>query len=412
MNTSSAFGGIARALRHPGYRAVWIGHGISTTGRWMHLVASGWLVWELTGSSTWLGFNAFAYTFPTVIFPLIAGVFADRVGFLRMTRTFVLVMAVIATLFAALTFAGLITVEMVLVLSALLGSAQALATPSQLALVNSLLPKPDLAAGVALMSATFNASRFVGPAIAGALIIWFSIALVLALHALAQVVFFVILLNVTTSEDAETEHRPAGFLADLAEALAYARDHGGIRFLLVLLAVTGLVVRPYIDLLPGVSAEMFAMGADGLSILLSATGAGAMCAAVWLARRGRTEGLSRIVMVSLLGSALTLMVFVSVHFIWAGAAVLFFTGFFIVAGTISTQTLIQSSAAAHVRGRVMSLFVVISWGFPAVGAVVMGWAATAFGLAGVIGLGAGIAFLVWIPARRRAGRVAGELEAP
>jgi len=83
---NSFFGGIGRALSHPGYRLMWWSNGINTTGRWLFKVSLGWLTWELTGSPAWLGIVAFADTFPMVIMTIIAGAWADRFGHLRLMR--------------------------------------------------------------------------------------------------------------------------------------------------------------------------------------------------------------------------------------------------------------------------------------------------------------------------------------
>ncbi|MFP6711053.1 MAG: MFS transporter [Rhodospirillales bacterium] len=86
MAENSFFGGIGRALSHPGYRLMWWSNGINTTGRWLFKVSLGWLTWELTGSPAWLGIVAFADTFPMVIMTIIAGAWADRFGHLRLIR--------------------------------------------------------------------------------------------------------------------------------------------------------------------------------------------------------------------------------------------------------------------------------------------------------------------------------------
>ncbi|MDP6175208.1 MAG: MFS transporter [Rhodospirillales bacterium] len=163
MNRSSALGGIAGAFRHRNYRLYWYGIALSNVGRWMHTLAVAWLTWGLTKSTTWLGAVGFASTFPTVIFSLHAGVIADRLGYLRVTRICTLSLALFATLFVFLTATGLITPVLILVLAALIGSALAISMPAQISLVHPLVPKEDISAAIALGSITFNAARFVGP---------------------------------------------------------------------------------------------------------------------------------------------------------------------------------------------------------------------------------------------------------
>ena len=178
----------------------------------------------------------------------------------------------------------------------------------------------------------------------------------------------------------------------------------------ILLGVTGLFIRPYIELLPGFSAEIFGRGADGLAILLSGTGFGAIFSGLWLARRGRTEGLTRVVTFSLMMSSLALTGFVLSPNIWIGAICTAGIGFFFLAGGVASQTLLQSAVQSGMRARVMSLFTGISYGIPALGALVAGWAASFLGLQPVIGAGAVITFLIWLPTRGEGKRLAGELE--
>ncbi len=194
------------------------------------------------------------------------------------------------------------------------------------------------------------------------------------------------------------------------EGIRYVVAQPGLRFLMILLGVTGLFIRPYMELLPGFSAEIFGRGADGLAILLSATGFGAIFSGLWLARRGRTEGLTGVITFSLMMSALALLGFALSNNIWFAAFCVAGVGFFFLAGGVASQTLIQTTVQSRMRARVMSLFVGISWGVPALGVLIDGWAASFFGLQPVIGAGAVITFLVWIQVRRQGKRLAGELE--
>ena len=89
MSFNNVFGGIGRALSHPRYRLLWWSNGINTIGRWIFKVSMGWMTWEMTGSTAWLGIVAFADTFPMVIMTILAGVWADRIGCLRLIKCLV-----------------------------------------------------------------------------------------------------------------------------------------------------------------------------------------------------------------------------------------------------------------------------------------------------------------------------------
>ena len=197
---------------------------------------------------------------------------------------------------------------------------------------------------------------------------------------------------------------------DLIDGFQYSFSHQGISFLLISLSVTALFIRPYIDLLPGVSAQIFDLGAEGLSILLAATGLGAMLGAIWLAQRGRTDGLTKIFTWSLLISAISILLFIISGNIWVGAVLIAIVGFFIVLGAITAQTLIQRAVDSGIRARVISITMVLAWGLPAVGALGMGWRAEVLELPFTLALGGALTVLLWLWAQRIGKQLAPILE--
>ena len=410
LSLSAVFGGIGRALSNRDYRRYWTGNSLNTVGRWMYRMSVGWLTWQLTESTSWLGAVAFADTFPMVIFSIFGGAVADRVGYMRVVRICQLATAFFGTVFAALTLGGLITIELVLVLTLMIGSLDAVTTPARMSMVHSLVPRADLSAAIALGSATFNAARVVGPAIAGGLIGWIGIGPVMAISAVMFLQFFVVLFFIRVVEPDRGETESPNLITDIVVALRYVTAHPGVRFLMILLGATGLLIRPFIDLLPGFADQVFGKGPDGLAILLSSIGLGATVSGLWLAQRGRTGGLTVLVATSLMVSALALIIFTFTGFIWVAAVFLTVVGFFMLVGGIGSQTLIQNAVESRMRARVMSLFVVISWGLPAFGALVMGWLASFAGLQAVIGAGAFVALAVWLWSRRHALALATSLE--
>jgi MFS family permease len=397
------FGGIGRALSNRNYCIYWSSNGINTIGRWMYRIAIGWLTWELTESTAWLGIIAFAESFPLVVFSVLAGAIADRIGYIRITILAQTATAIVAAAFAALTLAGLITIELVLISALLIGSLESLTTPARMALVHALVPKDDLAAAIGLNSATFNAARFIGPAIAGALLVWAGSGVVLAVVTVTFSQFCITLLMVNADEPERNPGRWRDLAGDIVSGVRYGFEQPGIRFLLVMLGVTGLLIRPVIELMPGFSAEVFDRGADGLAILMSTLGFGAMVSCIWIAQRGRTEGLTRLVTASLIaqGAALVLCTLVG-HFLghlWLAAALFGVVGFAMLVGGVGSQTLMQNTVESHMRARVMSLFIMISWGLPAFGALAAGWIAKFAGLPLTIGAGGALTILLWLWAR-------------
>jgi len=411
MSMSSVFGGMGQALSHPNYRLYWIGQSTSITGRWMQRMGVGWLTWELTESTKWLGIVAFADTIPLLLFTLIAGAIADRVGYFRVMRLSVMGSATVTSVFAALTLTGLITIEWVLVLTLLYGSIESITYPARMSAVNSLVPKRDIAAAIALGSTTFNGARIIGPAIAGPLILVIGIGGVLAVAAATYFLLAAILISIRVDETAGNRPITLAVFGDIKDAVRYAVNDPGIWFLLLVLGATGLFIRPYVELLPGFAAQAFHRGPDGLALLLSMIGVGAMLGSLWLAWRGRIQGLTAFVGLSIAIMGLCQIVFTSVENIYLAGAFMAISGFCMNGGSSASQTLIQSNVEHHMRARVMSLFVVISWGVPAFGAVATGWIASTAGLRATLAAGGALSLALYVWARLRTKAAAKELEA-
>ncbi len=340
---NAIFGGIGPALANPDYRYYWIGQSVATIGRWMYRMAVGWLTWELTKSTSWLGVIAFADAAPVVVFTIFAGAIADRIGYFRVMRTSQIISGCNCAAFGALTLTGHITIELVLILTLLGGSFEAVTYPARMAAVNMLVPRRDLSSAIALGSTTFNGARIVGPALAGGLILWIGIGGVIVLGAVTYLWFAYVLLTLHAPEPKREAKARFNLFGDIAQGVRYAAGDPGIRFLMILMGLTGLFIRPYIDLLPGYASRIFGTGPEGLSILLSSIGVGAMFAGVALARRGTMTGLTRFVSYTMLGMGVAQVAFLACGQIWAAAPFLALSGFFMLGGSVSSQTLIQNA---------------------------------------------------------------------
>ena len=180
------------------------------------------------------------------------------------------------------------------------------------------------------------------------------------------------------------------------DGFRYALSNSGIFFLLFLLCVTAILIRPYIELVPGIADQVFSMGAEGVSIILSSTGLGATVGGVLLARHGKVEGLTSIFTWSLVISAVAMVLFLFSQNIWMSSIFIALVGMTIVAGSITSQTLIQNTAPDQLRARIISITAVLSWGLPAVGAAVMGWVAELIGLTITLLAGSIVTGILWI----------------
>lgn len=406
----SGFHRILRALRNPNYGIYTAGSSVSLIGTWMQRVAVGWLTWQLTESGAWLGAMAFADLFPTVLIGPLAGAAADRWDRLKVMKVSQSLAMLQSLLLFGFTVAGLMTAELLLALTLALGIIIAINQPTRLALIPQLVPADDLPAAVAINSIIFNSARFVGPLVAGLIIVVFDPAAAFAGNAITFVLFLLALSRIRLTQ--ERPSRPAqkgGLLGEVRAGIGYAARHPGIAPLLFLLIVVCLCTRPFVELLPGFAEDVFKAGAGGLALLTATVGVGAVAGGLWLAQRGG-EGLTRIAVGSVLVLCAALLLFVATEQLWVAVLALGITGFCMVVGGVGTQTLLQLSVDSAMRGRVLSLYGLIFRGGPAVGALLMGGASEFVGLRWPLAVGALIAILAWawIWSRRR--RIAEVLE--
>jgi predicted MFS family arabinose efflux permease len=347
-----------------------------------------------------------------MLFVILSGAIADRVGLMRIVKLSQILSGLIATIFATLILTDLITIEAVVVLSIFFGAAEALSNPARMAIVNALVPREDLSAAIAIGAAAFNASRIVGPAIAGALLFWTGSGVVIALCAAIFFLFYVLLRSIQITEIATGKDLSFGLFVDIWKGFQYVFGHAGIRFLIILMVAVSFFLRPVIELMPGVSAQVFDAGPAGLSLLLGAIGAGALPTSLWLARRGVMTGLTNLVTFSILGGGVALLLAMASGHLWIAVFLLMVVGMFMLIGNVGAQSLIQNSVDQQIRARVLSVFIVFAHGLPAIGAVIAGWIASLVGLQITIGCGALGLVLVWIWARPQNDKMAVILEGP
>ena len=397
-------GGVRRALRHRNHFLFAAGMAPSLITLWMQRLAVGWLTWELTHSPAWLGIIAFADLFPAVVLSPLAGALIDRVDPMRPMILSQAVFLAQALILAVLSFAGLLTIESLLALAIVLGLTHPFNTASRHTILPSLVPREDLSVAIAVNSSLYNVARFIGPAAAGAVIVTGGVTWAFACNVLGYLVFLLALFRMDVAPPERRPRSETTLFGEVAEGWRYTVAHPGIRPVLVLLVITAVVSRPVVDLLPGFAGDVFHRGAGGLAWLTAAMGLGAMGGALWLALRGRLAGLTTITISAVLVLALALGAFTAMDHFFLALPFLAISGFAMVVNGIGSQTLIQSSVAPAMRGRVMSLYTLIYRGMPALGAVVMGSLAEGFGLPATLGGGAVLCLIAWgWAARRRRG---------
>lgn len=394
MTAISPVTGFKRAMRHRHYRNYTIGSTLSLIGTWTHRVALGWLTWELTGSYAWLGIISFTDLFVMMLFSPLAGDLADR-----MDRRRLAFWSQFAMMFQALAIAALVLIEwmdiwVLLSLTAALGAMHAYHTASRLAMVPNLVPKEDLTPAVTINSMIFNVARFLGPAVAGLIIVNFGVGAAFAFNAFTFVFFLVVLARV---EMMRVEHRTGaapGVFSSIAEGMRFAVGHAGIGPLLIMLGVTALAARSVPDLLPGFADGVFRRGPEGLAWLTSVMGLGAMASGLLFLARDGVAGMTALVFQCLIALGVATVAFVSLDAFWIAVAVMAVIGFTMNITGVGILNLMQNVVEGAMRGRVMSIYTLLHQGAPAAGALLLGLVAEETGLRWPVGVAGALAVVV------------------
>jgi predicted MFS family arabinose efflux permease len=395
--------GMGRALRHRDFRIYVINHFISASGYWVQKIGIGWITWEMTHDGLWLGIIAAADSLPIWILAPFAGTISDRVDRLKMYRYLQFVNFALDLVLLALVFTGQITPYILAGLILLNGVLNALMLPLRLTLGPNLVPREDIPSAISLHSVSFQCSVFVGPAIAGVVISELGVEWTFVCYTVTYINFIAALYMVKMNRDEHVVGKGTGVLRETWEGFRYVAHHKAIAPLLLLILSFALCSRPYLDLMPGFADAVFGRGAQGLAMLVSASGIGGILAGLWIAHYGRTTRMTRIVFVSVFILAVTLFAFAVTD--WFALAVVCVAVVSATAniGSTGSQMLIQGAVDGAMRGRVMSIYGITWRGAPAIGALLMGAATSAFGLQAPLAAGAVICVVVWLlvlPKRR------------
>ncbi|HET7231226.1 MAG TPA: MFS transporter [Longimicrobium sp.] len=383
------------ALRHRNFQLFYAGQFLSLVGTWMQSTAQGWLVLNLTNSELLLGVVTAVASAPTVLFSLYAGALADRADKRRIIMRANAAALVLALLLAILTHTQTITYPAVLVIAFALGTTNAFEIPTRQSFFVDLVGKGDLPNAIALNSAQFNATRIVGPAIAG----WLIGTAGTAACFYANAASYVFVLAGLRAMRLPAFHRPArreGMLETIREGLAYIRSDRLVRTLVWLIAAFSVLGFPYVMLMPVFARDILKVGAHGLGWLLAATGAGALAAGIALAAGGERVPRGRILLGASLGFCAAVFAFAGSRSFPLSMMLLALVGFMMVLNNATVNALLQATVPNHLRGRVMSVYVFMFIGTAPLGALQAGALSRALAAPTALQIGAALLAVIVI----------------
>ena len=390
-----------RALQHVNFRLYFAGQAVSILGSWVQQVALAWLVYRLTGSAALLGVTTFAALLPQLLIGPLAGAWIDRHDKRRLLIGVEGLLAGQALLLAGLTAQGWITPPLIVAMSLLLGVLNAVDTPLRQSLIGSFVGgREDLPNALALNAMLFNAGRFVGPPLAGALLALTGEAWCFALNGLS---FLALMGGLLLIRGAPPVRVRGSVGAVFREGLGYVRGDALLRLLILGVALVNFTASSYAVLLPVFAKDVFGGDARTLGWLWGAAGCGAFLATLLLAARSAPGALVRLVALGALLGGAALLGFAAAGSVVLALPAMVLLGFAISVGNVGSNMLLQSLAPEALRGRVVSFYTSTRFGFDALGGLLAGLLAAHLGAAPTLALegGALLLFCAWLLLRRR-----------
>ena len=361
-----------RALRHRNFRLFFFGQTISMIGTWMTRIATSWLVYRLTHSALLLGFVGFAGQIISFVLGPFAGVWVERMNRRQLLVWTQAAAAAQSLALAALTLAHSINLWEIIALTALQGLINAFDMPArQSFLVQMVDDRNDLGNAIAINSSMANGARLIGPAIAGVVI---GVAGEGWCFLIDGISYFAVIasLLVMHIKPLDIRRNAASMLEQMREGWDYVRTFRPIRTILLLFAVINLMGYPYSVLLPVFASQVLHGGAATLGWLAGASGIGAVVSGFSLAMRKSSEGLARMLQISVAILGGSLFLFGLAHTMWVSLVLMAFTGFGLMQCASVSNTIVQSLVTEDKRARVMSYYTMAFFGAAPFGSLLAG----------------------------------------
>jgi MFS family permease len=398
------------SLRHSrNYRLYFSGQLVSLTGTWMQDAALPWLVLQQTHSGFDVGVLVFCRFIPMLVLGLYSGVLADRLDNRQLLIATQAVSMTVAWLLAIMALGGWTPVWAIFALATVGGTALAFEGPNRHALTYQLVGPESLANAVSLNSSLFNAGRAVGPAVGGAVIAVAGVGWCFAFNALSFLAILVALLLMRTSELYAVRRSSRSTRASTAvrEGLAFVRRSTPALVVIGLMFVSSVIGFNFRVLVPVLAEQTLHAGAGAFGTLYACFGIGALGGALTAASIGRASpGAFLAGSLTLNGAVLAIA---PVHSELIAAALLLVAGAGFSLWLAMGQSILQLTTPDHLRGRVISLYLLVFGGLQPVGALLAGWLTDvggtgfAYALAGAVGLAAtgAAALSINVPRRER-----------
>jgi MFS family permease len=360
------------SLRVPNFRLFATGHFIAVIAIWMQRIAQDWLVLQLSGSVTAVGFTVALQFLPSLLLGPWGGMVADRHSKRRILIMCQSAAAVLAAALAALALTGRIEVWHVYVIALVLGLVTVLDQPARQVFVHELVGPRYLRNAISVNSTTFQLGGLIGPAIAGVLLTAVGAGWAFAANAAACCSTVAMLLLLRRDELFVSAPAPKS-KGMLREGLRYALSKPTIYWPWLMVGFISVFAMSLPVLLAAFADRVYGIGAGGYGMLNALVALGALTGAVASTRRRQLRLRSVVLAAGMYGLMLCLSAAVPILPLFGAALVL--SGFWCLMFLTASNQLVQTSSNMSIRGRVMSLYIMVLIGGQALGGPMIGFIA-------------------------------------
>jgi len=354
------------------------GQAVSLIGTWLQLTAQGWVVWDISHSEVALGIVGMLGTLPILLLGPWAGVWADRLDRRKLLIGTQVAAMILAFILAILTQTHLIQIWHLYVLSALLGVVTALDMPSQQAFLGDLAGMGEIRKAVVLNAMIINTSRVLGPALAGLIVGVLGAALAFWINGVSFIAVIISLLLVKSSQVKKTgESNPLG---EFWEGLRFIGSQPRLTDLIIFAVIITFLAFPIINIYPAVASDILKGDATTLGWLLASSGAGSLVATIFLAPIVQAQKrIGTVIGGLVLWMGVWFMLF-SISTNLPFSLICSFLGSMSAPLVMTTVLgLIQQLSPATMRARLLSTFVMVSFGFQPFASLFVGFSAEKLG---------------------------------
>lgn len=382
---------VAPALHSRNFRIFWLVQIVSTTGTALQVIAEGYLIYQLTDSTFWLGAVGFMALLPVVPISLLGGILIDRVPRRKLIIATQAGLLLQAGAFSLLALTNTIQLWHVIVLYFVFGALLAIDHPARRAFLVDIVPLEDLANAVALNATLFNIASLVGFALGGVLIATIGVGGTMLVNT-ATYLFPIVGLSLVRVADVGQDREQQTFGVALTEGFMTLWRQPVLLGVIGLMAVVGGLAYPVIGLMPAYAEEVMCVDAIGLGILLASSAFGSVLGTFGAAKLGGRQRGRNLVLAALALPLLISAVALAPNIVIACLA-LVAVGFALLLLQSLAITLVQIHTPDRVRGRVMTIYSMLHAGSDSGGNLLIGTLAVPLGLPLALTLGAGAALL-------------------